>query len=119
MKQGANPIEHVEVNLSDFVPALNKTFWTKKNWNEQLKRPFTKKAWTDMLDEKTWTDAKNWGLYGYLYSKVRQMRKPSTGGSLRHLRTIRADVAERLFSFPPGHPLYDTAYAGHPLRPSV
>ena len=33
-------------------------------------------------------------------AKVRQMRKPSTGGSAATSPHIRADVAERLFSFP-------------------
>ena len=52
-KQGANSIEQVEVNLSDFIAALNKTFWTKKNWNEQLKRPFTKKDLDQHARQKT------------------------------------------------------------------
>jgi hypothetical protein len=119
VEQAANPIEHVEVNLSDYVPALNKTFWTKQSLTETLKKSFTKKHWTNALDQKVWGDAKNWGLYGYAFEKLRRMQKPSTGGSMRHLRTIQADIAEGSFSFPPGHPLYDTAYAGHPLRPSV
>jgi hypothetical protein len=117
VRQGVNPIEHRQISLGDYFP--------KKHWN-----PLRKKYWTDNVEimkkqrnegftKQYWANPKNWGLYGYAFDKLRERREPSAADSTRHLRLIRADLAESTFSFPPGHPLYETAYAGHPLKPSV
>src|SRR5215510_7583612 len=71
VQQADNPIEDIEVNISDFVPVFNKTFWTLKGQIELHKRGFTKKAWTNLVDKKFLADPKNWGLFGYAYVKLR------------------------------------------------
>jgi hypothetical protein len=72
----------------------------------------------DVLSKKYWTDPRNYGLYGYLFDRLRG--KGATGGTQKvdHFVRISADVAERIFRFPAGHPRYDMVYVGHPLRPT-
>jgi hypothetical protein len=68
-------------------------------------------------------DTKNWGIIGYAIDKVKNETKEGKEGSdqdfAKNLLRVRADLAERTFKFPPGHPLYNTVYVGHPLKPSV
>lgn len=103
-------VEEVEIRLGDYMSA------------ERYLGAYNVKNW---FKKSHWTDTKNWGLTGYLVDKARG-KMASVGGAaasppntVRHLRKIRADLAERILSFPPGHPLYETAYAGHPLKPEV
>lgn len=97
-------VEEVEIQLRDYINVRNVENLFKKSY---------------------WTDTKNWGLTGYLVDKARGTMasvgsaSASEGNTVRHLRKIRADLAERILSFPPGHPLYGTAYAGHPLKREV
>ncbi len=104
VQQGESPIEHVEIKLGDYYSI------------RAFRRGMNPKAW---FTKDYWTDTRNWGLSGYFIDKVRGGKKIADKDSMTYLRKIQADLAERIFSFPPGHPLYDTAYAGHPLKPPV
>jgi len=64
------------------------------------------------------TDTKNWGVGGYVFDKLRMSRSSNTE-AVRYVQKIPANVAEDVLQFPPGHPLYDTVYAGHPLKAPV
>lgn len=68
------------------------------------------------LRKSHWSDSKNWGLYGYAYDRLRGKTSSPGKQKVDHFVRIGADAAERLFDFPAGHPRYDTAYVGHPLR---
>lgn len=104
VQQGESAIEQVEIKLDDYIGiGAYRRNLNPKNW----------------LRKDYWTDTRSWGLFGYLVDRVHGGKKISDKDSIRYLRKIQADLAERIFSFPPGHPLYDTAYAGHPLKPSV
>lgn len=74
------------------------------------------KVW---FTKKYWTNTKNYGLVGYLIDKAKEAEDPTDNHSLRYLRKVRADQVEGILQFPPGHPLYETVYVGHPLLPSV
>ncbi|MCP1199969.1 hypothetical protein [Notoacmeibacter sp. MSK16QG-6] len=70
-----------------------------------------------LLKRDYWADSKNYGVFGYLFDKLRG--RTSNGGNEQSGRLIRVDGAgiEQIIDFPPGHPRYDVAYVGHPLRP--
>jgi hypothetical protein len=105
-------IERVEIQLSDyFLKPLNPLKMnTKEYWDEYRKR----------LNFK---DTKNWGVIGYAIDKVRnesnEGKKKQNHSLTRNLLRVQADIAELTFKFPPGHPLYNTIYVGHPLKPNI
>lgn len=84
---------------------------------------FTKDYWVDVPKRMNPLDSKNWGLYGYAFDKVRNALDISKGSieksSVRNLLKVPANLAERDLHFPPGHPLYNTVYVGHPLKTDV
>lgn len=96
--------KRVPLKFSDyFTPEVGKANANPRNW----------------VSLKHWSDSKSWGIYGYLFDKIREKFGETQSQEIKHLRKLRADAAEKFLVFPPGHPLYDTAYAGHPLKPTV
>lgn len=82
------------------------------------------KSTSDFVDRLKTT--KGWGLFGYAIDKARQAMSPGPAapadagpGPIKTLLRVRADIAEQNLQFPAGHPLYETVYAGHPLRPGI
>ncbi len=84
---------------------------------------FTKDYWVDYPKRMNLRDTKNWGIIGYAIDKVKNEIKEGKErpdqNLTRNLLRVPADIAELTFKFPPGHPLYNTVYVGHPLKPSV
>jgi len=76
---------------------------------------FSPKNW---LRLSHWTNSRTWGVYGYAYDRLRGKTTTAETKEIDHFVRIGADVAESIIQFPVGHPRYDMAYVGHPLRPS-
>ena len=78
-----------------------------------------KRAWDarQWLTKEYWNDSRSYGIAGYLFDKTRA-KAPSDGGG-SSLTKITGTEASAELLFPPGHPLYETVYVGHPLRPPV
>ncbi|OXT02696.1 hypothetical protein B7H23_07370 [Notoacmeibacter marinus] len=72
------------------------------------------------LKRDYWADSRNYGIFGYAFDRLRGRTGSGNGGSGDGGRLVRVDGAdiERIVDFPPGHPRYDVAYVGHPLRPN-
>ncbi len=96
--------KQVPIRLSDYYSAeVHKANADLRNW---LKLSHLK-------------NSKTWGVYGYLFDKARGVTRDSRSQEVRHYRKLKADIAEEILSLPPGHPLYDTVYVGHPLKAFV
>lgn len=102
------------VRLRDYIPSnplnailttlnpINILFYSKNN----------------IFRKKFWIDSRNYGVYGYLFDKIRGKTTTGRAKKVEHFVRISADVAERIIQFPAGHPRYDMVYVGHPLRPA-
>ncbi|HHD81300.1 MAG TPA: hypothetical protein ENK99_06910, partial [Campylobacterales bacterium] len=101
IQEAENTVERVDIRLRDYyhlrAKDLNPLSWLRKEY---------------------WTDTRNLGLIGYLIDKAKGGQTLNEK-NIRYLRKLQADVAERLLKFPPGHPLYDTVYVGHPIEPPI
>jgi hypothetical protein len=97
-------VEPVSFSLDDYLGAA------------AYRRNLDPRNW---ITKDFWTDPRSYGLIGYAFDRMRGRVKSSGSEPTRYLQKIPADAAERVLSFPPGHPLYDTVYAGHPLIPTV
>lgn len=99
------PFEPLPVRLGDYH---NRSAWAE-SWKQ--------KSW---MSKSWWTNSKNLGPAGYLYDRARQSKQTGGTGSKipNYVVRLASDAANQLH-FPPGHPLYHTVYAGHPLRPGV
>jgi len=112
VQEAVNPGERVDVRLEDYY-SVDKVV---KNMNPLIM--FRKDYWKNMFRKDYWKDTKNFGLAGYLIDRVRG-GQTLNGQAVRRLRKVQSNLIERLLKFPPGHPLYDIVYVGHPLEPSV
>lgn len=99
------PSEPVALRIGDYH--------NRSAWSEGLKE----KAW---MSRSWWTNTRNLGVAGYLYDRARlstQTAGPGRGIPKYVVRLANDELHE--LRFPPGHPLYRTVYAGHPLRPAT
>ena len=104
VKQGEDYHKQIPIRLSDYVSAeVHRANLDPKNW----------------LKLSHYKNTKTWGIYGYLFDKVRGVTKESDNQDIKRFRKLQASIAEEILSLPPGHPLYDTVYIGHPLKTSV
>lgn len=99
--------ESPPIRLSDYFraspfEALTKEYWTKK-----------------VPSKEYWTNPKNWGLWGYVYDKSKGTQPAPKSGLRRPPNRVSLKEHAARLRFPPGHPLYDTVYAGHPLQPGL
>ena len=101
VKQGDDPRKHIPIRFSDY---------------NSLEAHRLSRDPRNLLKPSVWKNTKNWGIYGYLFDKVRNVSGNPANQNIKHFKKLQADIAEEILSLPPGHPLYDTVYVGHPLR---
>jgi hypothetical protein len=104
VRDADDTLQPVEIKLGDYYSV------------DAYLRGLNPKSW---FTKDYWTNTKNYGLVGYFIDKAKGAEKSTDNQSLRYLRKVKADQVEGMLQFPPGHPLYETVYAGHPLLPSV
>lgn len=104
VKQVENYHKQVPISLSDYYSdEVHEANRNLKNW----------------LKLSHYLNTKTWGVHGYLFDKIRGVIGDSDNQGIKHFRKLQANIAEEILTLPPGHPLYDTVYIGHPLKTLV
>lgn len=87
-------VEQVEIKLGEYIP------FTPQAYVKTIKKSLNPNSW---FSKDYWLDTKNWGVTGYAIDKIknrsRYASKSSEHQSMKYLKRIRADIAEKSLTF--------------------